>query len=140
MKRNAFTLIEGLIVSAIGVILLGVFGSAIVGCSTNYSDGFRIGVVRKFSKKGVLIKSYEGELLLGGIVATGGKDSQMVNETWEFSVDPDARHGENVEEVVKELTKAAESGKRTKVYYNQDTTPKIRVNTDYLVKKAEILE
>jgi hypothetical protein len=118
------------------LILVGLLG--IIGCSSNYSKGFRMGYVRKFSQKGLLIKSWEGELLLGGIVSTGGKTPQMVNETWEFSVDPDRAHGEDIEKVVDQLTKAAESGKLTKVYYNQDTTPKIRTNTDYMAYRADI--
>ena len=120
------------------VLLIGLLG--FVGCSANYSQGFRMGYVRKFSHKGLMVKSWEGELLLGGIVSTGGKNPQMVNETWDFSVDPDAAHGENIEKVVAELTKAAESGELTKVYYNEDTTLKIRTNTDYFVYKAEIVK
>lgn len=113
---------------------------ALVGCSSNYSKGFRVGFVRKFSQKGVFIKSWEGELLLGGVVSTGGKDPTLVNETFEFSVDPEARHGENIDEVIAEINKAVESGKRTKLYYNQSTIPMIRVDNSHMIYKAEILE
>lgn len=112
----------------------------LTSCSSNYSNGFRLGVVRKFSHKGVFIKSWEGELLLGGVVSDGGQSPTLVNETWEFSIDPDQEHGENTEQIVAELTKAAESGKRTKVYYIQNTFPKIRTNTPFFVQKAEIIE
>jgi hypothetical protein len=121
-------------------ILPVVLSLVLFGCSSNYSKGFRIGQVRKFSQKGVFIKSWEGELLLGGVVSDGGRNPTLVNETFEFSVDPEAQHGENINEVVDEITKAAESGKRTKLYYNQDTWPKIRTSEDHLIYKAEILE
>jgi hypothetical protein len=49
------------------------------GCSHNYSDGYRVGYVRKFSRKGLIWKSWEGELLLGGVVSTGGKSPEIVN-------------------------------------------------------------
>lgn len=109
------------------------------GCSSNYSSGFRLGVVRKFSNRGVFIKSWEGQLLLGGVISDRAEHPTLVNETWEFSIDPDRVHGENIEEIVSQLTKAAESGKRTKIYYIQNTLPKIRTDTSYFVQKAEIV-
>ena len=48
-----------LMVALIAVPLL------LVACS-DYSDGSRTGVVRKFSKKGAIFKTYEGELVLQG--------------------------------------------------------------------------
>lgn len=111
------------------------------GCSSNYSDGSRVGVVRKFSKKGVLIKSWEGELLLNAGMKDDGHGQQMVvNETWEFSVDPEASHGENIEKVVADIKEAMKSGKRVELYYNQNTWPfVIRFNTTYCIYKVEIL-
>lgn len=52
--------------------------------SFKYSEGNRAGVVIKFSKKGFVFKTYEGELNMGGLgnvpnVAQG-------NQIWEFSV------------------------------------------------------
>lgn len=120
--------------------LLLLMALAVTGCSSNYSEGFRVGYVRKFSQKGVFIKSWEGELLLGGVVSTGGKDPTLVNETFKFSVDPEARHGENIEAVIAEINKSVESGKRTKLYYNQSTWPMIRVDNSHMIYKAEVLE
>ena len=113
---------------------------AIVGCSSNYSKGYRVGIVRKFSHKGVLIKSYEGELLLGGVVSTGGKNSTLVNETFDFSIDPEAQHGENIEAIANQIDSAVESGKRVKLFYNQNTLPKVRSETGYFIYKVEVLE
>lgn len=113
---------------------------ALVSCSANYSKGSRVGVVRKFSHKGLLVKSWEGELLLGGVISTGGKNPELVNETWDFAVDPEARHGEDAEEIVRALDQAQDSGKRVKLYYNQDTTMKLRTDSDYLVYKVQVLD
>ena len=119
------------------VFLICVF---LCGCSANYSEGFRTGTIRKFSKKGVVIKSYEGELLLGGVISTGGKDATLVNETWEFSIDPDKRHNEKTEEIIDQLNHAVENGNRVKVYYNQDTLLKIRTETSYMIYRVEAIK
>nr|MBA2249590.1 hypothetical protein [Chitinophagaceae bacterium] len=50
-----------------------------------YSDGDRAGRLIKFSHKGFLFKTYEGELNLGGINTTNG--GVMINNMWEFSVE-----------------------------------------------------
>jgi hypothetical protein len=50
----------------------------------DYSEGKRSGYLLKLSKKGVLFKTYEGEL-----VQSGTEDNQMVvtpNMKWQFSV------------------------------------------------------
>lgn len=46
-----------------------------------YSDGERTGVITKFSHKGMLIKTWEGELNMGGF------DQGGVATIWAFSVD-----------------------------------------------------
>ena len=53
-----------------------------------YSEGIRAGLLFKFSKKGFICKTYEGELNLGGVNA----DSQagLVNNIWVFSVNDNA--------------------------------------------------
>lgn len=114
----------------------------LAGCSSSFSEGSRVGVLRKFSKKGVFIKSYEGELLLNAGLKDDGKGQQMVvNETWDFSVDPDASHGEDIQKVVADLKAAMKSGKRVELYYNQNTIPFIiRINTSYCISKVETLD
>ena len=56
------------------------------------SDGKRIGTLTKLSHSGAFIKSYEGELNLGGVRkhTDGEGRSTMVANVWRFSVsDPD---------------------------------------------------
>lgn len=49
-----------------------------------YSEGSRAGMLMKFSKKGYVFKTYEGELNLGGINPLPG--NTIANNVWKFSV------------------------------------------------------
>lgn len=55
-----------------------------VNITFTYSEGTRAGRLIKFSRKGYLFKTYEGELNLGGINSVNG--GVLVNNMWEFSV------------------------------------------------------
>lgn len=65
------------------LVIFAVIGSGFVGCDSTYSNGFRDGYVQKFSSKGIVFKSWEGELALPGMSRSGDKLSGV----WEFSVD-----------------------------------------------------
>lgn len=80
--RSAFTLIELLICIAIVGILAALVIGGTGGCSV--SDGTRVGTITKFSKKGLMVKSWEGEMVLGGVRAAiqGG----TVANNWQFTV------------------------------------------------------
>jgi hypothetical protein len=64
-------------------VLLAVLLWTVFAYHWNYSEGDRGGVLQKFSKKGWLCKTYEGELAL--YVVPG-----MAPEIWEFSVRDEA--------------------------------------------------
>jgi hypothetical protein len=53
-----------------------------------YSEGNRAGVVVKFSKKGYLLKTYEGELNMGGMGNL--PNTAQMNMLWNFSVNDQA--------------------------------------------------
>lgn len=53
-----------------------------------YSEGNRAGVLQKFSKKGSLFKTYEGELIMSSITSTG--NSTIASEKFYFSVKDEA--------------------------------------------------
>ena len=55
-------------------------------------------------------------MALEGIVSSEGSVGANV---WEFSIDNQARHGENREELTKKLNEALESGQKVKVGYTQ---------------------
>ena len=83
-----------------GALLLAAY--TWLALSFSYSDGERAGYLQKFSKRGWVCKTWEGELLLTALPGT-------IPEKFQFSV-RDA-------EVAKQLTAAA--GKRILISYSQ---------------------
>lgn len=120
MKNKAFTLIELLTVLAIVGILLALVAGGAAGCSQ--SEGSRVGIISKISKKGIAMKSWEGDLLLG----TGNSTT-----VWSFSVDD--------EKVVEQIQAAMRSGKRVELTYEQSLF-KCTTDTTYDVIKVTVLE
>lgn len=72
-----------------------------------YSEGNRAGVLIKFSQKGYIFKTNEGELNLGSVNAVNG--SGIVNSAWQFSVTD--------KNVVQQLSNL--EGKMVKVHYKE---------------------
>ena len=71
----------------------------------SYSEGERSGVVVKFSHKGMIFKSWEGDLNQGSI-ADGG-----IPKVWEFSVTDEG--------IVEKIKVAERKGSRITLVYNQ---------------------
>ncbi len=98
----------------------------------NYSDGTRAGVPVKFSRKGVVFKTYEGELNVGGLTHSA---EGAIPTTWAFSV----RGSE--ERVQAAMSKAMEDSKRVKLFYHQKYVKLFwRGDTNYFVYEVEILD
>ena len=98
----------------------------------NYSTGVRAGVPVKFSRKGVVFKTYEGELNVGGLTNSA---EGAIPTTWKFSV---ARSEEDVHQGM-EL--AMTEHKRVKLHYVEKYVQLFwRGDTQYFVRKVEILE
>jgi hypothetical protein len=53
-----------------------------------YSDGYRAGLLQKFSRKGTLFKTYEGELILSSVA--GNNNTVIASEKFFFSVTKDS--------------------------------------------------
>ena len=72
---------------AILLVVLGlgwiIFYAPVFGIGYGYSNGERTGDIYKFSEKGLIWKSWEGEMYLGGMVSQGG-NLQM--EKFYFSI------------------------------------------------------
>jgi hypothetical protein len=49
-----------------------------------YSEGSRVGLLQKFSRKGLVFKTYEGEMILSSV--TGGNNVVIASEKFLFSV------------------------------------------------------
>lgn len=50
----------------------------------NYSDGYRAGMLQKFSRKGTIFKTYEGEMVLSSVQSN--KNVAIASEKFLFSV------------------------------------------------------
>jgi len=49
-----------------------------------YSEGYRAGLLQKFSHKGNIVKTYEGEMILSSVISS--KDIALASEKFYFSV------------------------------------------------------
>jgi len=100
-------------------------------CGMTYSTGTRTGIVIKLSQKGVLFKTYEGELNLGGI--SEGDGTIMPNRLWKFSVD------RNNAIVYDTITQS--EGKHVRLYYKEVLKNFFwQSETPYLIEKIEVVK
>jgi hypothetical protein len=99
-KFLRIVLFTALIVT-IGVILIGYIGV--------YDEGVRAGMVLRLSKKGMVFKTYEGQLNLQTFGALKG--TSPIAESFDFSVES------SKEEIIKSLQEVALSGERVNLHY-----------------------
>lgn len=79
-----------------------------------YSDGTRTGYLRKLSHKGMVFKTYEGELQMSGFPApVDGSSVVTGGNVWLFSV----KRGDD--QVVKDLQEAEAHNQRVTLHYTQ---------------------
>jgi hypothetical protein len=91
--------------------------------SFTYSEGERTGTVTKLSHKGLLLKTWEGELNMGGL-EVGGKSS-----VWQFSVDDPA--------IIEDIKKAQRAGGRWTLKYRQQAMKQSwKGSTDYFITEV----
>lgn len=110
-NRSRGSVVEALIMMAIICVLASVFLGASGGCTK--SDGSRVGIITKFSHKGLICKSWEGELVMGGMRTMSGADGKtaLAANVFEFSVLD--------EDLVKQIQALMESGHRARLTYSQ---------------------
>lgn len=75
-----------------------------------YSEGDRAGTVSKFSKRGYVFKTWEGELNVGGF---SGQTGNFTPQLWHFTVPTDEAN------VIAKLEEAVTSGRRIKLHYEE---------------------
>ena len=97
----------------------------------DYSSGIRAGVPVKFSRKGVVFKTYEGELNVGGLT---NSPEGAIPTTWSFTV---RRRDEDVQRAMEQ---AMTDHKRVKLHYDEKYVQLFwRGDTKYFVNRVEIL-
>ena len=95
-------------------LCVGILAVALLsGCAPKYSEGERTGVITKISRKGLIMKSWEGTINQGGTktLEEGNGNVSVVPNAEDFNVqDP---------KVVEQLQKAAKEGYRVTIKYQQ---------------------
>ena len=126
-KNSTMRFFKRLFIGIILVVLLGLLLS-FLATQVPYSEGDRAGVVSKFSRKGYVIKTHEGELNVGA----QGQMGNMVNNLWAFTVDS------NDPTVTKKLEDAMLTGKRLRLHYEQRYLKFFWMgDTDYFVTQVD---
>lgn len=100
MRKWTFLVIFLLIVG--GILYYITFGY--------YSDGTRVGSLVKLSRKGYVFKTYEGQLMVGGMSDGTGTFNST---TWDFSVD------DSNKSVVEALERSQKTGQRVSLHYEE---------------------
>lgn len=129
MEKFVVICILSVALSVLALVGAMIYGN-IFGLMPNYSDGDRSGVVVKISKKGVLFKSWEGQVLLGGM--TKGAEGTMVPTTWSFSI-PAKEVG-----LANQLAEASNTGKRVTLSYHEFLIGPLTLSTPYVVTKVTL--
>jgi len=94
----------------VGILLLLLIGVSVFVIYVPYSEGVRAGTVLKVSKRGVIFKTYEGQLDLEAFGAAQDKNNQF-SQAFMFSVKEEA--------VVKDLEEVSLSGERVNLRYKE---------------------
>ncbi len=111
----------------LGVIVICLL--SIWACSWTFSEGTRAGQLIKISKKGVVFKTNEGELNMGGL-RVGSTSDGLEGNLWQFSI---------LDEDVLDQLKASE-GKRVKLSYKQRYKSMFwQGDTDYFIVAVEAI-
>ncbi|MCU0449775.1 MAG: hypothetical protein MUC97_08000 [Bernardetiaceae bacterium] len=116
-------------------VLLGLGGVAgWFSYSANFSEGNRTGRILKMSRKGVLIKTNEGQLNQEIITspAVGGSGPSNI---WDFSVE------DSQAEALRKIDEAMRDNKRVTLHYEEKFVRFFwRGDTKYLITKVDVIE
>lgn len=105
-------------------------------CVCDHSDGERVGVPYKLSLKGLAVKTWEGEMNLGGMreKRDGEGNKQLIPNTFAFTVRP-----ENVA-ARQQLQRAMEDGAAVRIQYHQVVGLTCASDSNYFVESVEVLK
>jgi len=84
-KKAVSSFFRKLIWSVVILSVLAGIGYLIIA-NLNFSVGSRAGELIKISEKGVVFKTYEGQISLGGLTMSGDGNDTNIGNVWEFSV------------------------------------------------------
>ncbi|WP_421750589.1 6-phosphogluconate dehydrogenase [Croceimicrobium sp.] len=122
MRKTLFWILGIALILLIGWITFLYFGT--------YSEGVRAGTVIKLSRKGVLFKTWEGQLNIRSFGAVNSNNN--LSETFEFSIESDQEH------IIKTLEEVSLSGERVNLHYiERYRVLPWRGSTRYFITKIE---
>lgn len=109
------------------VIVFVALSALLSACGENYSNGSRVGTVNKFSYKGLVMKSWEGEMNMGGFrnQTDSNGNTAVVANVFRFNVQSP--------EVVKKVQDAMTTGARVELVYRQWALSPMSQESDYTV-------
>ncbi|MCR9154287.1 MAG: 6-phosphogluconate dehydrogenase [Croceimicrobium sp.] len=111
------------------VLVLGAAWTTFLYYGT-YSEGVRAGTVIKLSRKGVVFKTWEGQLNIQSFGAVNSSNS--LSETFSFSIESDQ------EKIINDLQEVSLSGERVNLHYiERYRALPWRGNTRYFITKIE---
>lgn len=109
---------------------------SLFGCK-HYSDGSRVGTIIKFSKKGAMCKTWEGELLTGSVKSNrfeyGDTKIGTASNSFVFSVDD--------KDIAATISSAMDQDVPVRLYYHEEkwTITVCRGDTNYFVDSVKII-
>lgn len=110
------------------LLLVLVVGGMVLLSMASYSEGERAGTVSKFSKRGYVFKTWEGELLVGGFSEGTG---QLNAEKFYFSVT------DSNQKAIDVINEALRTGRRVTLKYKEKYFRFFWIgDTAYLVQEA----
>ncbi|QNR25407.1 6-phosphogluconate dehydrogenase [Croceimicrobium hydrocarbonivorans] len=122
MRKTLFWILGIALILLIGWITFLYYGT--------YSEGVRAGTVIKLSRKGVVFKTWEGQLNIRSFGAVNSNNS--LSETFEFSIESDQEH------IIKTLEEVSLSGERVNLHYiERYRVLPWRGSTRYFITKIE---
>jgi hypothetical protein len=118
-----------IITTLVIIVLLIIAGYVYWNYYFTYSDGERFGLLQKFSHKGNVFKTYEGEMILSSV--QGNNNVAIASEKFFFSV--------NDKDVAKQLTGL--QGRHVTVHYKQKKgTLPWRGESEYIVDSVRVAQ
>ncbi|HLC78628.1 MAG TPA: hypothetical protein VJH92_05890 [Candidatus Nanoarchaeia archaeon] len=113
------------------LLFFGKYIWGIVGFYIPYSEGERVGTIVKLSNKGLIWKTWEGEMVVRrGYISYG--------DFWRFSID---NNDPQKDELVSDVWDAFNNGYTVQISYEQKAGIHVwRGKTAYLIKEVKIVE
>lgn len=112
------------------IIIAASLSLAACGSGVNYSEGSRVGIVQKFSRKGLIFPTWEGELVMDGVKARATESGSSITNVWPFGA------GTN-DAIAAQIEAAMNDGYRVRLTYQQHLLTGPSWGNAYHVVKVE---